>query len=228
MFLILKHFIKKMDVLNPNLQWLLTELLPDGPLAVLSNSSKTINRILYFNHENTREIQKILNLKLIDRYTLKKIFEVLLFKGPSSLIYFNLMYSGINDQNVKTIIKLLNSNIINLDLSQNEIGNIGAKYLADYIKFNNSIEILNLSENQIGEEGAKYFGEALKVNSSLQNLDLEKNQIGDEGAKALVKVLINSDSLELLDIRYNQLGKEGIEYMRDMKKNEGLMFSLEY
>ena len=42
---------------------------------------------------------------------------------------------------------------------------------------------VSLYQNNIGDEGAKYVAEALKVNTSLTKIHLGGNNIGDEGAK---------------------------------------------
>ena len=81
----------------------------------------------------------------------------------------------------------------------NNIGDEGAKALAEALKVNQSLQDLNLScrkndtyylislysffepstghhtfvDNNIGSEGAKTLAEALKVNQSLQNLNLD-------------------------------------------------------
>ncbi len=55
-----------MDVLNPNLQWLLTEFLSDGPLSIISNLSKITNRSIYFDEGSMNRINELLNLYTID------------------------------------------------------------------------------------------------------------------------------------------------------------------
>ena len=54
-----------MDILNPDLQWLLTEMLPDGPLAVLCNESSIFNSFCYFDEKSLKLIQSILDKKEI-------------------------------------------------------------------------------------------------------------------------------------------------------------------
>jgi len=46
-------------------------------------------------------------------------------------------------------------------------------------------EELNLSENKIGDEGARLINEGLKVNSTLTMLNLENNDISDEVIESL-------------------------------------------
>ena len=52
-----------MDLLNPDLQWLLTEMLPDGALAVLTDESSIFNKLCYFDEKSSKDIQNKLNEK---------------------------------------------------------------------------------------------------------------------------------------------------------------------
>ena len=70
-----------------------------------------------------------------------------------------------------------------------QIGDEGAKYIAEALTKNSTLTHLYLSYNQIGDKGAKYIAGALAKNSTLTHLDLGSNQIGDEGAKHIEKIL---------------------------------------
>ncbi len=48
---------------------------------------------------------------------------------------------------------------------------------------------LVLNSNNIGDEGAKAIAEALKVNAVLTELHLYHNNISDDGAKAIAEAL---------------------------------------
>ena len=50
---------------------------------------------------------------------------------------------------------------------------------------NTSLTKIDLIDNNIGNKGAKAIAEALKVNTSLTQIDLFYNEIGDVGAKAI-------------------------------------------
>ncbi|CAF3911805.1 unnamed protein product [Rotaria magnacalcarata] len=64
-------------------------------------------------------------------------------------------------------------------LYSNQIGDIGIEYL------NEKITALNLSDNGIGDKGAKFLSEALQKNTTLMELYPEKNEIGYKGAQNL-------------------------------------------
>jgi Ran GTPase-activating protein 1 len=53
--------------------------------------------------------------------------------------------------------------------------------------FNRVMTELELGVNEIGDEGAKAIAEALKVNAVLTTLSLWNNSIGDEGATAIAQ-----------------------------------------
>ena len=53
------------------------------------------------------------------------------------------------------------------------------------MKVNLVLTNLNLFDNNIGDDGAKAIAEALKVNPVLTELNLFYNKIGADGAKAI-------------------------------------------
>ena len=86
-----------------------------------------------------------------------------------------------------------NSPLKKLILTDNQVGDEGARALSEGLKANKTLEELylngSLNRGNIGPEGAKYIAEMLKVNSPLTSLDLQSNLIGVEGGKAIAEVL---------------------------------------
>ena len=76
-----------------------------------------------------------------------------------------------------------------LILWKNNIGDEGAKAIAEALKVNTVLTVLYLGENNIGDDGAKAIAEALKVNPVKTTVLLGDNNIGDEGAIAIAEVL---------------------------------------
>ena len=68
---------------------------------------------------------------------------------------------------------------------------------------------LDLSNNSIGDDGAKALAEMLEVNTSLKCLILSKNSIRYNGAKALTKMYNDSTSLVWLILFDNPIGDKG-------------------
>eukprot|EP01068_Selenidium_serpulae_P020122 Selendium_serpulae@DN7944_c0_g1_i1.p1 len=54
------------------------------------------------------------------------------------------------------------------------------------------LSILNLSENQLGNEGAKINAQSLPKNKMLKSLKMSRNNIGDERALAIGEALLNN------------------------------------
>ena len=86
-----------------------------------------------------------------------------------------------------------NSPLKKLILTDNQVGDEGARALSEGLKANKTLEELHLDgyheRGNIGPEGAKYIAEMLKVNSALKVLNLAANEIGKAGAAALAAVL---------------------------------------
>ncbi|CAF3544208.1 unnamed protein product [Rotaria socialis] len=93
--------------------------------------------------------------------------------------------------------------ITELNLSNNEIGDIGAQYLAHALRDNKTLTLLDLSGNEIGNTGAQHFATALQKNQTLTILNLESNRVQDDGMKYLAKVLENNKTLKRLDLEKN-------------------------
>ncbi|KAI8820107.1 uncharacterized protein EV422DRAFT_578899 [Fimicolochytrium jonesii] len=83
------------------------------------------------------------------------------------------------------------SQIRYLSLRSNNIGDPGAKAMAEMLKGNRALVSLNLWDNRVGAEGAEALAEALKVNQVLASLSLGSNRVGDDGAVAIAKALSN-------------------------------------
>ena len=66
-----------------------------------------------------------------------------------------------------------------------QIGDVGAKRIAEFVTKNTSLQVLDLSNNQITDEGAQYFADALVENTGLVQLNLLNNDITEHGALQL-------------------------------------------
>ena len=102
-----------------------------------------------------------------------------------------------------------------LDLSSNNIGDEGARYVSKSIHGMRELRHLDLSSNNIGDEGAKYLSQSIGYHmSKLRHLDLSSNNIGDEGAKYLSESIgYHMSKLRHLDLSSNNIGDEGAKYL---------------
>ncbi|NXP25569.1 C2TA protein, partial [Scytalopus superciliaris] len=98
-------------------------------------------------------------------------------------------------------------------LSENGIGDEGAKSLSEVFPTLTSLETLNLSQNKITDVGAKNLSAALPSLSSLKTLSLYNNNICDVGAENLAKALPAMTSLRVLDVQYNKITGVGAQQL---------------
>ncbi|CAF2228112.1 unnamed protein product, partial [Rotaria magnacalcarata] len=123
-------------------------------------------------------------------YTNPQLTQLITNKINSTRIDFS--SKNLNDQDMKIVANELlqvNKVVTTFDLHANQIGDVGAQFLADALKANTSLTLLQLQTNQIGDSGAQYLADALKVNKTLTVLYLYENQIGDTGAQYLGNAL---------------------------------------
>ncbi|CAM4790161.1 unnamed protein product [Rotaria magnacalcarata] len=119
----------------------------------------------------------------------------------------------------------INTTLKELHLYNNKVEVVGTQYLAAALKTNQSLTLLQLQTNQIGDSGAQYLADALKVNKTLNILSLYQNQIGDTGAQYLGDALKTNQSLQDLRLQYNKIGDNGAQYLADgLKVNKALTF----
>lgn len=76
----------------------------------------------------------------------------------------------------------------------NFIGNVGAKYLADMLRVNNSIRHIDLLHNNITQEGLNHIISALEENNTLVKLQFTQNKIiHSEPGKEFIKEKLNKN-----------------------------------
>ena len=128
------------------------------------------------------------------------------------------LFSNLGDDGAKTLAEGLQhcSSLQTLDLGRNSIGEDGAKALAEGLQHCSSLQTLYLEWNSIGDDGAKALAEGLQHCSSLQTLDLVWNSIGDDGAKALAEGLQHCSSLQTLHLGGNSIGDDGAKALAEV------------
>ena len=94
---------------------------------------------------------------------------------------------------------------------------LDAAAVAEILTSNTSVTEVYLNFNEeIGDEGAKALAEALKVNATVKKLDLDGCGIGDDGAAALAEALRSNTSLTKLALMFNKsIGEQGKQLLRD-------------
>lgn len=71
-----------------------------------------------------------------------------------------------------------------VDLSENRLGEFGAKAIASMLQENSTLLRLNLSGNCLNDRSAEHLGPALTTNTRLQHLDLSYNTLGEQAGNA--------------------------------------------
>ena len=120
-----------------------------------------------------------------------------------------------------------NNTLINLDLSESEIGRKindkyeNLKYLTKALEKNNTIKDLTLRRCKIDNKGAKFIAKMLEKNKTLKYLDISDNRIGDDGAILIARALENNTTLDILNIDGNIIGNNGaIAFAKMLEKNK--------
>ena len=120
----------------------------------------------------------------------------------------NLMHNNIGVDGARAIIQNLPAGFKELILLENNLGDAGAKALAER-PFPINLESLNLQGNNIGDAGAKALARH-PFPIKLELLKLSDNPIGDDGIIALAQNLQqNPHSNPILIIKNNKFGNDG-------------------
>jgi Ran GTPase-activating protein (RanGAP) involved in mRNA processing and transport len=117
-----------------------------------------------------------------------------------------------NINNLYENIKYNNFNLINLDISSNNIKDDNLKIILKGIIYNKTIKILDLSrkiifflniDNLITGKGCEEFIDLIKYNTCLNTLILNNNFIGNIGCKHLFSEMNNNFYLSNLNLSGN-------------------------
>lgn len=74
-----------------------------------------------------------------------------------------------------------------MNISQNEIGDNGVKYLWNLLE--NQLSLFDISFNKIGNEGVRHLSISLQKSQTLISININHNQIDDYGLHYLSNVL---------------------------------------
>ena len=104
---------------------------------------------------------------------------------------------------------ICNSSLEVLDLSYNEVGDNGARAIADGIVTRKGLKHLNLSHNLLQDSAIAELAQCLHA-SSLHTLNISGNQFGCGGACGLARAIGEGISLNTLDLSDNSVGDDGL------------------
>ncbi|CAF4088464.1 unnamed protein product [Adineta steineri] len=102
-----------------------------------------------------------------------------------------------------------------VNLSFNEIEDIGAQHLANTLRNHQTLTILDLSCNQIGNNGAQHINDAFKENKTLIQLDLKGNP-GHYCRTVSAAIQIRNDkTINKIDLRWKSIDDIGMKFLTD-------------
>ncbi|KAI9365955.1 hypothetical protein DFJ73DRAFT_152358 [Zopfochytrium polystomum] len=178
-----------------------------------SDGSRAISQALSKNKSNISSLN--LSGNAIGNTGAEDLAEML--TKCETLEELHLSLNMISDIGASAIGKALpKSSLKRLVLSENHIGDAGAKEVARGLEIGSRLTSLDLSANWIGTVGAASIAKSLNENSRLQNLELGRNKLGDAGAKAFAESLVTNENLMSLDLSHNKIGDSGGKALAEM------------
>lgn len=178
------------------------------------------SRIKSFGHSNIKKKEADFSHAPVEFSSAKHLVEALLtnkFLTTIKLVDCNISLNKgcdiITDKPITTILQKLLEPLINgrnttltaLDLSQNSLGDDGAKIIADLIIKNPFIINLGIGKNNIADEGFSLVSIAIGQNSTLRELNVENNYITNIGALSTLKALKINCNLRVLKLKGNPI-----------------------
>jgi len=187
--------------------------------------SMGINKFDHFKFSETKLLD--VSSDNFPKYEMPIINDIIKYNSSAKVIYLKNNAIGLSSAltgniatnknlNILSHNLILNTSLIGVNLSQNNLGAIGAKLLCEVIEQNNRIKWLNISSNQISDEGASYLAASLQTNNSLKWLELNDNKICAFGIKKLSEALMVNQCLKKLEIGNNNSTDSGVVRIAQM------------
>ena len=88
-----------------------------------------------------------------------------------------------------------NKHLLSTNISDNNIGDVGAIFIANALGINTTLVSINLTTNNIGNKGFESLADALTVNRSVASIELKSNNINVQGINFLVQSLKDNVTL---------------------------------
>ena len=140
-------------------------------------------------------------------------------------------YNSFKDEGVETLLQSIDETLIqsnndsssssssnsssccikSIDLSFNDITDIGAESIARYLSQSKHIQVLFLSGNSISSKGFQYIANSLRINQSLIELDLTGNAGRNKGIIALAEALDNNNYMKSITLSGCKIQNDGIQ-----------------
>jgi hypothetical protein len=105
----------------------------------------------------------------------------------------------------------VNETLKTINISGNDITDVGFRSYVDLFKSNNTIENFDCSCNFITDYSGKDFIKSLFYNQSLKNLNLYDNQLHDETGNLIIEILEVNKCLVHINLNFNRIQVRIIE-----------------
>jgi Ran GTPase-activating protein (RanGAP) involved in mRNA processing and transport len=143
----------------------------------------------------------------------------------TTLEWLNLTDNNLSDTGIQALAKTLslsNSRVVLLSLQVTGITDEGAKYIAEMLKTNATLQRLLLSYNDISDRGVNLLANVLTHhNTTLLSLLVNRNKlVSDSSVDSLVKMLQHNQTLDTLKIEECSLSDKGKERLRQVTRSK--------
>lgn len=150
--------------------------------------------------------------------------------GPSSIQELNLRQCGGNHEAIEKLCEGLKQNrtLTKLDISENDIGPVGAAYIADMLTSTSGTSRLKelwMNGCSIDSEGAQSIFQSMQNNMCIEIFAFAANHFRDNACEAVANMLVKNTRLRHLDISENGIGISGCTAIcRGLARNKSLIF----
>jgi len=138
---------------------------------------------------------------------------------PFVIPCFDLSCNVLRDTGISSAL-CYDTNLVELDVSDNGISDVGAVAISDCLKINCTLQELSVSNNRISDDGIKAISDS---NNSLRALDISCICITATGTKEIAGALKSNKMLAYLNLSGNGILDDGVSIISDsIKQNSTL------
>lgn len=151
------------------------------------------------------------------------LFLTLLFDSPK-LSKLNFSDCNLDARGISVVYRILetNSDIRELNLSRNNLGQCGIDWVIKMLQFC-ELQVLALADNGLSDKDMENLIEVLPEAGVLKELDLSHNLLGLMSGIVLTRHLPGNHSLRHLNLSHNELGAEGLRRIKEgLRENDTL------
>ena len=117
----------------------------------------------------------------------------------------------------------VNSTLVSLDLSDNQIDCLAMALLATSMCSNTTLQYLSLARNRLRANSGRHLAQALKINRSIHALDVSSNLLGPSGCSCVAMALNFNTCLTELRIMDNRAGDDAACFFSETLKRHAIL-----